>query len=296
MAKVSYTLVPQGYQYFFNKALSSGDRFGVSRVRRNISFMTRRRIKGLTAKTLLPQIVEAWKALSLSEQEAWGVAGQFMGLNGYRLFVKDKTLRIKNDLAGNSTPDDDFQTMVGGFSISAPATSLKVAQFHPREYWVAHKVTGTQSTYEPVKVVEDFALPLELSANYCSRLSAVGPNPYARLTAVVYSLYQGTTRETSCVLDFDLENERGTLSEQIDWVIGKSNSYTLFIEFNDVQGDFFIDNISCFHSGQNWCRDPFCNDIDQSFTRAFYQVPKHWVGVDVPDGAFFASVFKELAI
>lgn len=296
MAKVTYIQLPYGYDSLFKKALSSGDRFTISRVRRNVSLMTRQRIKGLSQKTLLPQIKDAWNELSEPEKLAWSEASDFMEITGYQLFVKDKTLRLKNALAGNSTPSPAMQTMIGQLTVSAPATSLKITQLHPHEYWVARKVTGTKNTYEPVKVVEDFELPLELSCTYVSRLTSVGPNPYARLFAVVYSLYQGTTRETILSLDFDLENEGASLFEQLDWVIGKANSYALFIELHDVEGDLFVDNISAIHSAQNWCRDPFCNDLDQNFTRAFYQIPKHWVAVDLPDGAFFGSAYMGLVL
>ena len=67
--------------------------------------------------------------------------------------------------------------------------------------------------------------------------------------------------------------------------------YTAFLEIYNATGDLFIDNVNIEHSGQNWARDKYCNDINQSFTKAFYQIPKHWAAVDVPDGAYFESVY-----
>jgi hypothetical protein len=296
MAKISYLLIPEGYDLAYKKALSSGDRFVASRVRRNNVYRTRRRIKGLTAKSLLPQVKLAWDSLTTEEQEAWALAGSECNLNGYRLFVKDKTLRIKNDLAGNSTPQVIAQAMVGVLLTGEQNDHLKITQVHPSEYWVSRKVTGTKNQFMPVKVQEDFDLPLQLGISYASSLVATGPNPYARYYAVIYSNYQGRTLEKICSIDFDLDNPGDIAVASLSTIVGKVRGYTLFIELHDCQGALLFDNVYCIHSGQNWVRDPFCNDIDQSFTRAFYQVPKHWSPIDLPEGAFFGSEFLELLL
>ena len=36
---------------------------------------------------------------------------------------------------------------------------------------------------------------------------------------------------------------------------------------------------------------PYCKNINEGFTRAFFQVPKHWVGVEIPEGASFESIY-----
>jgi len=60
-----------------------------------------------------------------------------------------------------------------------------------------------------------------------------------------------------------------------------------------LQGDLYFDNIKAEHSGQNWVRDTFCNDINQAFTKAFFQVPKHWIADVIEEGANFESIYKD---
>lgn len=292
MAKVSFIQIPAGSELLFKKALCSGDRFTFSRIRQNRYFTTRKTRKGFTAKSMFPEISLSWNELDSGVKSAWQSAGQVMGLDGYKAFTRDKSLRIKNDLAGVATPSILHQDLVGGVHIESPANKIKIAQFHPQSYWVSAPVSGHKGMREPVKIIEDFALPLDLEVSYSCNLSASGANPYARLYAIVYSLYQGTTIENLCTIDFELVSDWVSVSASISSVIGFPKSYTLFLELNDVRGDFFFDNLIVRHSAQNWARDNFCNDIDQAFTRAFYQVPKHWVAVDISSGASFGSLYN----
>ncbi len=61
-----------------------------------------------------------------------------------------------------------------------------------------------------------------------------------------------------------------------------------------MRGDVWIDNISAVHSGQNWVRDTHCNNLRQAFTKQFYQVPSHWVAIDLPIGSFFISEYGNI--
>lgn len=296
MAKISYLLIPPEFDLSYKKALGSGDRFVASRVRRNNVYRTRRRIKGLTQKSLLPECKNAWNALTTEEKSNWALAGAECNLSGYRLFVKDKTLRIKNNLSGNSTPSTLMQAMVGTLALEGDATSMKITQTHPFEYWVKRKVTGTKSQFEPVLVRESVGLPIQIKISYISALWPAGANPSAKYYAHVYSLYQGRDIENVLEINLDLDSTGETLTATLGNLLGEVKSYVLYLEIIDCQGVLIVDNIQLIHSGQNWVRDPFCNDLDQSFTRAFYQVPKHWAPVVLPEGAFFGSEFKSLLL
>lgn len=291
MAKISFQLIPEGLDSSYNKALCPADRFTIPRVRRTVAFYSRARVKGLTARSLLPQTKAAWESLNQSEKEAWQVAGEWMNYSGYRLFTQDKVLRIKNDLAGNSMPSNIFQTYVGRLDVSAPATKIKITQLHPNTYWVMRKVRGTKSQYEPVLITENFDLPLRLSASYKSQLTSCGPNSYAKMYAEVISLYQGRQIVNTLTLNFDFVSDWQRITSTLDGAIGSIKGYTLFIEINDLRGSLWLDNLESYHSAQNWLRDPFCVNINSSFTRAFYQVPRNWIAVDIPTGAFFDSYY-----
>ena len=53
------------------------------------------------------------------------------------------------------------QDMVGKILIEEPAEEIELLQAHPSSYWIYKKVVGTKSMYEPVRVDEGFALPVE---------------------------------------------------------------------------------------------------------------------------------------
>jgi hypothetical protein len=232
-----------------------------------------------------------WATLDNDEKNLWLSAGEVMGLAGFKLFVADYVLRLQNDLTGVSIPSDLYQTYVGKMTIASPATKLLITQLHPLNYWVSAPVYGKQKMREPVLITESFDLPLELSISYKTNLTSFGDNPRARFYAIVYSLYQGRTIETFLKIDFDLISDWTSDNVSLSSIQGYIKGYALFIELNDVSGTLYFDNVKAVHSGLNWVRDSICRDIDQSFTKAFYQVPKNWVAVDISAGCFFGSVY-----
>jgi hypothetical protein len=205
--------------------------------------------------------------------------------------VQDKVLRLKNFLEGESTPSLLYQSNVGRLTVEAPATGLLITQLHPLNYWVQRKVTGTKNQYYPVSITESFGLPLHLEISYRGILTSAGSGAFAKFYCIVYSHYQGRIIETPVEIPFTFSQAWTRVDADISSVIGLARGYTAFIEIYNCTGDLLIDNVNIEHSGQNWARDPFCNDIDQGFTKAFFQVPKHWNAVDLPEGAFFGSVY-----
>ena len=315
MAKVSYIDIDIGVQGLYFSGLKQTDRFFNSRVSLNRTILSRKRIKGLTARSLLPQIKTVWNFLSPSEQNAWKAAGAEMGLTGYRAFVKDDTLRIKAGLSGVATPSLLHQSKVGNLHIEAPADRLKIVQLHPRSYWVSRPVSGKKGMRELVEVTEDFSLPLRISLNYKTEFVPTDSAAFLKFFARVWSSYQGVDRYTELTLNLDFETFAGAVfgacyfgdsdfgdqntstwdykEATISSVIGHIVGYDLYIHAHHLQGDMYFDNIKAIHSGQNWLRDTFCNDINQAFTKAFFQVPKHWVADVIEDGANFESIYKD---
>ena len=291
MAKTSYVDILSGLEEAYYKNLQSADRFTVPRIRKKIPFLSRKRKKGVTLRSLLPTIAEIWSNLSEAEKEAWSQAGSEMGLNGYRLFVQDQSLRIKNDLPGTATPSLLHQSLVGVLQIDEPASELKIIQIHPHFYWVSRKVRGTKSQYEPVKITEDLALPVTIGLNYRAELEEVSSPSFAKFYARFWHSYQGQDFYTNLEINLDYiddwKSAENTLTNLLGYVVG----YDLYFHLKGLRGTLYIDNIKVEHSGQNWARDPYCKDINQGFTRAFYQIPKHWSGVIVPDGAWFESFY-----
>lgn len=293
MAKVSYVDLLPSEEILYYQGLNAQSRFIHAHVAKKNLLSSKKRIVGLTQRSLLPQVAEAWGLLSGAEKAAWKSAAAVCSMtNGYRLFVQDKVIRIKNEMAGNATPSLLHQSWVGGLTIQDPASEIKITQLHPREYWVYHKVYGKKGMYEPLEVIEDWIPPLKISLNYSADLTDLGSG-FAKFYAIVYSSFQGSDVETELKIDLDLscvwKNTEAILTTFPGYVV----AYDLFFHLYNVRGTLYIDNVKAEHSGQNWVRDTFCKDIQQGFTKAFYQIPKHWVAITLPSGADFESIYKD---
>jgi hypothetical protein len=122
---------------------------------------------------------------------------------------------------------------------------------------------------------------------------SVGPGSFAKFYAEIWHSYQGADIFTilEIPLDFvsDWKNAEATLTTALGYVVG----YNLFFHISNLRGTLYCDNIKAEHSGQNWVRDTFCNDINQGFTNAFFQIPKHWAAVILPEGADYESIYKD---
>jgi hypothetical protein len=315
MSKVTYVDLIPTIELGYYSNLKIADRFTVPHVVMKKTFFSRKSIKGLTAKSLLPQISIAWATLSPAEHTAWTNAGAVRGLNGWRLFVADMCARIKNGIAGIAIPSLLHQSWVGKIKISAPADEIKIAQLHPSFYWINRKVYGKKGMYEPVKISEHISLPLVLSLNYKSNLILNNAKPaiygdklygdvmygdeqgffdaVAKFYADVWYSYQGKNLIKTLEIPFDLvsdwKNAIATLTTLPSIIIG----YTLYIHLYKMTGELYIDNVKATHTGQNWVRDTYCDDIYQTFSRAFYQIPDHWAPVTLPSGAEYDSVYED---
>jgi hypothetical protein len=294
MARVSYIDLTPPEAAEFYKNITPQSRFINSRVSKKNVFISRKSAKGLSQRSLLPTVAAAWNAFSDAEKLAWSDAGAVVNLNGYRLFTQDHCARIIAGLAGVATPSLLHQSRIGQIHIEAPATSMSMIQLHPHNYYVLHKVPKTKSMYEPVIVTEDIALPLEIGLNYKADLVAEGADPYAVMYAKVWHSYQGIDRYTFLELDLDLLSVWKSASATLSAVLGHVIAYELYFELNDVRGDLYFDNLVAEHSAQNWARDPFCKDINTLFTKQFFQIPKHWAAVDLPDGSWFESNYLDI--
>ena len=143
------------------------------------------------------------------------------------------------------------------------------------------------------QIDEPFALPLTIGISHKTDLTSAGANPKARFFARVRSSYQGRDIFTDLEIVFPLSGgwarDEITLSE----VLGVPIAYDLYMELQDVAGDLWVDNVKSWHTAQNWARDPACNNIKQSFTSAFYLVPKAWAADELETGADYGSIYVD---
>lgn len=289
MAKTSVVQIPAGQEEQYNASLNSGSRFLYPRMTKKVALMSTKKKGEIANRSILPTVSAMWAELSDDERADWQSAAEVMGLSGWKLFVQDTTARLANSISGTATPSPLHQSWVGQLHIETPATEIKIEQQHPRFYYTIRKVTGKKGMLTTVKVDELFSIPLELALSYRSNLESTGAGSFARFFARVYSMSAGQTIETILSIDLDLVSDWRQVGASLDDVIGLPIRYDLFFHLYNLRGDLFIDNISAYHSGQNWVRDPYCNDINFTFEKPFDEVPKNWAGVDVPAGAWFDS-------
>jgi hypothetical protein len=291
MAKVSYVNIPSGLEALYKKGLQAGDRFSFSRVRLKDLFLSRARVKGITQRSLLVSLSPVWQALSSIEKVAWTSAGEKCGLTGFKMFVVDTAARLRAGLTGYAIPNTLYQALVGRMEVLAPATGLQIEQAHPSSYFVQKKVVGTRSQYSPVAVNEPFGFPLTIGISWHTDLASAGASPRARFFCVVYHSYQGRTLETTLEIPFGLTDSWQSATATLSGVLGPVQGYSAFIEIENARGNLYFDNVIIKHGSENWARDPACNNISQSFTKAFFQVPRHWAPTNISDGADFGSFY-----
>jgi hypothetical protein len=293
MAKVSYVDLLPGIEPGYYSNLTMFDRFTAPHVGMKKTFFSHKRVEGLTQRSLLPQIAADWALLSGAQKTVWTNAGAVRGLNGWRMYVADKCARIKNGLTGEITPSLLHQSWVGHIKISSPAEEIKIAQLHPRFYWISRLVHGHKGQREPVKITEAFVIPLEISLNYKTDLVSTGTGSFAKFYADVWYSYQGRDLIMTVEIPLDFVADWNNASATLYEIIGHSIGYTLYFHLYKLTGDLYIDNVKATHSGQNWVRDTYCEDIYQTFSKVFYQIPDHWAPVVLPSGAEYDSVYED---
>jgi len=293
MAKTSYIqIIPEIEDQFF-LGIRSADRFVHARLVRKPLLFSVKSKKGISQRSLLPQVSEIWNSFSDSQKQAWNEAGAVMGLSGFRLFVQDQVARIKQGLSGVATPSLLHQSWVGCIHLESPANEIQLVQIHPKFYWVQRKVKGSKSMYEPVLITEAVNFPVKIGLNYKSELESVGSPNFAKFYIKFWHSYQGADRFSEFSIPLDYVSDWKYAEIIINSVIGYFVRYDLYFHLKGLHGDLYFDNIKIYHTAQNWARDPFCKNVSQTFTRGFYQIPKHWAPVVLPEGAWYDSIYKD---
>jgi len=242
----------------------------------------------------MPLARQGWATLTITQKAAWNSAGALNGMSGYKMFWRDLAGRRKNGLTGYSTPSDLYQVWVGRVTIASPSTSIKLAQYHPFQYYISRKVRGTRSQREPIEIIESFDLPLEIALSYKTDLQSVGSATLVQFYCIVISHYQGKDIETRVTIDMPLQQNWTRATATLSQVLGRVKGYTAYIEIQDARGDLFFDNVELNHSGQNWARDRNCKDINEGFNTVYRQVPKHWVLVGTAGNVEYESYYYNL--
>jgi len=293
MAITSYISIPPGLEDAYWSGLQSSDRFTLPRIRVKTVILSRQKIANLTRRSYLQKCGEYWQEFTHQQKADWKSADFRPRKNGWTLFVADQCKRIKYGLEGTATPNPIHQDMVGLIKIEEPASEIKIVQPHPYVYWISKKVPGKKAMYEPVKITESFSLPLKIGLSFKSNLTSTGTGAFAKFYARILHFYQGQNLYTNLEINLPLQSDWQRQEKTVPSLVGQVVGYNLYFYLHNVRGELYFDNIVAQHSGQNWARDIYCKAIEQSFTKAFYQVPKHWAPEILPDGAQYHSVYPD---
>lgn len=302
MARTSTLDIPDELKNLYNKALEKRDRFylGVVQSHRREPSKAQKRLLKRSAVINSPQegrgslfryLAPLWNALTPTQKSVWATAGAVSGLTNWQLFISDNAARIRNSLTLEVPPSDIWQVRAGHIVIADPASEIILRQDHPLDYWISRKVPGQPWKQEPVFLHETFSLPITLGIRYKADLTAFGGTQRARYWARVWTSFQGADLETDFSIDFNPDTdwvfEELTTSGLRGIVIG----YSLFLEIVGYRGEFLYDNLRAVHGGTNWARDPRCDAVNKTFSKAFALVPPFWVPVSLPAGSSFLSVY-----
>jgi len=291
MVVTTYLTIPPELEELYYSGLQSGDRFVLPKIRPKNVILSREKIEGLTKRSYLPAIAILWHALTDQQQADWKAVSPYARPNGWASFVADQSKRIKFGIGGTATPNEDHQDMVGKIEIIAPAEEIKITQPHPSSYWVSRKVQGKKGMYLPIEVNESFALPFKLTIHRKSNLTSTGAGSFCRFYASIRHLYQGQNLNHDEIIEIPLISGWDEQEATTSVLAGLAVSYNLFIHLYKVRGTLLIDLVKAEHSGSNWARDPLCKKIEQDFTRGFYQIPKHWAPITMPEGSDYESIY-----
>jgi hypothetical protein len=289
MAFVTFVDIDPAQEEQLLKITTPDSRFLYSKIKKKTTLFSAKKKKTVTARSLLPQISELWAGLTTEQKTAWTTSGGYSGLNGWRQFVAEQSIRLKLGLSAPSLPSNYHNAWIGHLSIQNPAQQIKIAQYHPAGYYVHKKVSGFKKVYAPVFVQESLSLPLQIGMSYKANLTPVGGVQYAKFYADVISSYQGVDRHNIVEINFTNDNEWHTELESLTVSQGYVIGYTLYIHIYGYTGDFYMDHIKSIHGAVNWARDKNCYDINVTFNNQFYQIPKHWVALELPQGAVYDS-------
>lgn len=293
MSKISYqNLSPELEQKFF-RSVTPGNRFTNSRLRLINKNLSNNKKEKLISRSLLSEISQVWSSFSEDQKNDWLQAGSNCNLNGWKLFIQDCVARKKAGLIGVAVPSNLHQSFVGKIEIFEPASEIKLIQEHPSSFYIKRKLDNKKESFSPVLINESVSLPFNLSINYHSNLSVCGSNPMAKFYARFIYSFKGENLEYFLELPFDFKSEWKNISTDLIITDGTIIRYDLFIYINDLRGELFFDNVKAEHNGQNFARDPFCQNISEKFSGNFYQVKENWKSEILPEGANFLSVYKD---
>jgi hypothetical protein len=302
MARVSNNLTPDEMKPLVRTTLQQGDRFRLGVVQSQRRILSRRARKLLTRPaitnspmsgrgSLFKKFSPMWRALTTSQKNVYRDAGAVSGLTNWQLYISDNAIRLRTSQPLEVPPVTTWQVRTGYFSINSPSEHVLITQEHKLDYLITRKMKGMPWKEELATIREFLGLPLTLGIRYKSNLIAEGSTQRVRYFADIWYSYQGVdlikTLEINIDPVADWDYHTVTLSSIRGIIIG----YTLKIEIFGYTGTLLFDNLRAIHGGQNWVRDPRCDNVTRIFQKQFSDVLPYWKQEILPSDVEFATVF-----
>lgn len=195
------------------------------------------------ANSTLKVTSAVWKTYNPTLKAAWKAAAVFEGKTGYNLFTKDQCYRIKNAIVGSATPSTFHQFFIGQITKPGDADYL---------------LLKAGRTFRPTK-------NMTLTVNAKGALSFPGLTGSVNLRVAVKRYFIGQTFTDYFYLPLDLVSDWKSYSLAITNGDGSLATCDLYLEFNNVNGSLYIDNLELMAGGNVLNDDPWCNNIESSF-------------------------------
>ena len=258
MALIMGITLPAGLEIVYNKTIRMYDISVLCNVGKNPVFFPRSRYVTLKEITYLFQIAYEWGLLSADTKSEWNYAANVIGEHNYNLFVKDKSYRLKNGIAGNAIPSIYHQSSVGHLQITNPANSATIAQYN--------------------KTRVNFPASFELC--FKTNLTASGDNPSIKVKFTWTRYTAGQNIESTETIELPLISGWDKRKAWITQYSGTRGKWRVEIQLTDVTGDFWFDNVIVQYSGQIKLNDPYCLDV-----------VRWWQEITPPDNVIFETVY-----
>jgi hypothetical protein len=302
MAKTVTMQTPEELKPLQRKSIQQRDRFFYGVVQSQRRLLSRRQRALLTRPaitnspmagrgSLFKKFSPMWRALSSGAKIMYKDAGVPSFLTNWQLYISDNAARLRNSLPLEQPVSELWQVRTGRVVINSGLDPFVIKQEHPRDYTVTRKIRGTPWKEELINIREYFELPITLQIRYKTNLTPVGSEQVARYFARIWTSYQGQDIYYDSVINFDPSTDWEYAEVTFSNVRGIIVGYTLYIQILGYTGELLFDNLRCIHSGQNWVRDPRCDNVTRTFTGGFATVKPFWEVVERPENTFFGTVY-----
>lgn len=235
--------------------------------RHNLNIADKRRIFSRTQKaqiasqSVMAEVNLAWDDLTTEEQEAWRLAGEATGMNGFNLYTQDKIYRIQHNLTGNATPSLYHFYKYG--KITAPEGGGTI-------------IYRQSSGYSPTGTVT-------MEINHKSVLTADGASP--NTLKMIYRYWYGDSEsptEVEEVMNLPIDTDWRTETHTFTCTGTPINGFELDFELIGVKGYFYFDNVQAYDLEDSYTDDLHCNNVT-----------KYWRGIIVPEGANIETIYTD---